>query len=109
MLREKAEKTNLAGTGISYECHSSTSKEYQRRQNEALAGVNGVEVIADDILYYGTGERIKDCLKDNDSSLLNLLDRARSMNLKLNKKLKLRLYQATYMGHSFTSGRRGHC
>ena len=32
-----------------------------------------------------------------------------SMQMKLNKKLKLRLYQATYMGHSFTSERRGHC
>ena len=29
---------------------SSAPEEYQRRQNEALAGLNGVEVIADDIL-----------------------------------------------------------
>ena len=98
----------MAGTGI-YECNSSAPEEYQRRRNEALAGLNGVEVIADDILYYGSGENIEDSLKDHDSNLQNLLARARSMNLKLNKKLKLRLYQATYMGHSFTSERRGHC
>ena len=74
---------------------SSAPEEYQRRQNEALAGLNGVEVIA---------ENIEDAIKDHDSNLLNLLDRARSMNLNLNKKkLRLRLDQATYMGHSFTS------
>lgn len=69
---------------------SSAPEEYQRRQNEALAGLNGVEVIAD-ILCYGSGETMEDTLKDHDSNLLNLLDHARSMNLKLN------------MGHSFTS------
>ena len=83
---------------------SSAPEEYQRRQNEALAGLNGVEVIADDILCYGSGETMEDALKDHDSNLLNLLDRARSMNLKLNKKkLRLRLDRVTYMGHSFTS------
>ena len=83
---------------------SSAPEEYQRRQNEALAGLNGVEVIADDILCYGSGETMEDALKDHDSNLLNLLDRARSMNFKLNKKkLRLRLDQVTYMGHSFTS------
>ena len=82
---------------------SSAPEEYQRRQNEALSGLNGVEVIAEDILCYGSGETMEDALKDHDSNLLNLLDRARSMNLKLNKKLRLRLDQVTYMGHSFTS------
>ena len=57
-------------------------------------------VIADDILCYGSGETMEDALKDHDSNLLNLLDRARSMNLKLNKKkLRLKLDQVTYMGH----------
>ena len=83
---------------------SSAPEEYQRRQNEALAGLNGVEVIADDILCCGSGETVEDAQKDHDSNLLNLLDRARSMNLKLNKKkLRLRLDQVAYMGHWFTS------
>ena len=55
---------------------SSAPKEYQRCQNEALAGLNGVEVIADDILCYGSGETMEDAVKDHDSNLLNLLDRA---------------------------------
>jgi len=70
---------------------SSAPEEYQRRQNEALSGLNGVEVIADDILCYGSGETIKDALADHDSNLVSLLDRARKVNLKLNKK-KLRLH-----------------
>ena len=59
---------------------SSAPEEYQRRQNEELASLNGVEVITDRILRY------EDALKDHDSSLLNLLDRARIMDLKLNKR-----------------------
>ena len=83
---------------------SSAPEEYQRRQNEALSGLNGVEVIADDILCCGSGETIKDALADHDSNLLSLLDRAREVNLKLNKKkLRLRLDQVPYMGHLFTS------
>ncbi|KAL9970565.1 hypothetical protein ACROYT_G022964 [Oculina patagonica] len=56
---------------------SSAPEEYQRRQNEALSGLDGVEVIADGILCYGSGETIEDALADHDSNLLNLLDRAR--------------------------------
>ena len=83
---------------------SSAPEEYQRRQNEALSCLNGVEVIADDILCYGSGETIEDALADHDSNLLSLLDRARKVNLKLNKKkLRLRLDQVPYMGHLFTS------
>ena len=79
---------------------SNAPEEYQRGQSEALAGLNGVEVIADDILCYGIGATMEDALKDHDSNLLNLLDRARSMKLKLTKKmLRLRLDQVTYMGH----------
>ena len=88
---------------------SSAPEEYQHRQNEALAGLNGLEVIADDILCYGSGETIEDALKDHDSNLLNLLYRARSMNLKLNKRRsRLRLDQVTHMGHLFKeSGKEG--
>ena len=82
----------------------SAPEEYQHRQNEALAGLNGVEVIAVNILCYGSGETMDDALKDYDSNLLNLLDLALSMNLKLNKKkLSMRLHQVTYIGHSFAS------
>ena len=82
---------------------SSAPEEYKHHQKEALAGLNGVDVIAN-TLCYGGGETMEDALKDHDSNLLSLLDRARSMNLKLNKKkLRLRLHQVTHMGHSFKS------
>ena len=50
---------------------SSASEEYQRRQNEALAGLDGVEVIADDILCYGSGESMEEALADHDRNLVN--------------------------------------
>ncbi|KAL9967419.1 hypothetical protein ACROYT_G025638 [Oculina patagonica] len=55
---------------------SSAPEEYQE-------GLNGVKVIAGDILCYGSGETIEDALADHDSNLLSLLDRARKVNLKL--------------------------
>ena len=83
---------------------SSAPEEYQRRQNEALAGLNGVEVIADDILCYGSGESMEEALADHDRNLVNLLKRARSVNLKFNKnKLRLKLDQVTCMVQLFTS------
>ena len=82
----------------------SGAKEYQRRQNEALAGLDGLEVIADDILCYGSGESMEEVLADHDCNLVNLLKRARSVNLKFNKnKLRLKLDQVTYMVQLFTS------
>ena len=47
---------------------------------------------------------MKDALADHDCNLVNLLKRARSVNLKLNKKnLRLRLDRVTYIGQLFTS------
>ena len=90
----------MVGTGTC-QCHKvlrSPTKEYQHCQNEALASLSGIEVIADNILCYGSGETVKGALKEHDSNLLTLLDCARSMNLKLNKKrFRLRLDQVTYI------------
>ena len=83
---------------------SSAPKEYQRRMHEILQGLPGVEVIADDILVYGSGTTPAEYTRDHDDNLRKLLDRARENNLKLNKrKLKLRLSEVRYMGHLLTS------
>ena len=83
---------------------SSAPEEYQRRQNEILDGLQGVEVIADDILCYGCGDTESEALIDHDRNLVNLLKRARSANLKFNKsKLKLRLTEVSYMGQLLTN------
>ena len=80
---------------------SSAPEEFQRRMHSIVEGLPGVAVIADDILVYGCGQ---DCVADHDANLKKLLQRAREMNLKLNrKKLKLRLQEVSYMGHLLTS------
>ena len=71
---------------------SSAPEEYQRRIHDVVQGLPGVEVIADDILVYGKGSTKEEYVKDHDNNLTKLLERARAVNLKLNKKkLKLRL------------------
>jgi hypothetical protein len=78
----------------------SAPEEYQRRMHEILAGLSGVEVIADDILVFGCGKTDGEALLDHDSKLTALLKRARSVGLKLNKeKFKLRLTEVRYIGH----------
>lgn len=80
------------------------AEEYQRRQHEALQGLKGVSVIADDILLYGCGDTTEEALADHDINLAALLQRAREVNLKLNrKKLKLKLPSVPYMGHLLTT------
>ena len=63
-------------------------EELQRRMHEVCQGLDGVAVIADDILVYGCGDT-------EDANLTALLKRARETNLKLNRK-KL-------MGHRLTA------
>ena len=83
---------------------SSAPEEYQRRMHDVVQGLPGVEVIADDILVYGKGSTKEEYIKDHDHNLTKLLERARAVNLKLNKKkLKLRLSGVRYMGHLLTS------
>jgi len=82
---------------------SSAPEEFQRRQHEITEGLQGVYVIADDILVYGCGATEAEAIVDHDKNLFNLLTRAREKNLKFNKsKLKLRLKLVSYMGHLLT-------
>ncbi|XP_035690003.1 uncharacterized protein K02A2.6-like [Branchiostoma floridae] len=83
---------------------STAPEEYQRRQHEVLEGLQGVDVIADDILVFGCGETEEEADRDHDENLRNLLKRAREKNLKLNKrKLRLKLKQVPYMGQLLTA------
>jgi len=83
---------------------SSAPEEYQRRMHDIVQGLPGVEVIADDILVYGCGNTKEEYIQDHDNNLTKLLERARAVNLKLNKKkLKLHLKEVRYMGHLLTS------
>ena len=83
---------------------SSAPEEFQRRLHEITAGLTGVEVIADDILIYGTGDTEEQASANHDQNMINLLERAKENNLKFNpKKLKLRQKSIAYMGHLLTT------
>ena len=69
---------------------SSAPEEFQQRLQQALHGLTGVAVVADDIQVYGMEE----------ARLNQLLDRARDQHLKLNKdKMRLHLTEVLYIGH----------
>lgn len=76
---------------------------FECRRQELLAELEGVEVIRDDILALGYGDTVKEATKDHDKNLINLLKRARQVNLRLNsKKLKLKKTEVQFMGHVIT-------
>ena len=67
-----------------------------------VQGLQGVEVIADDILVYSS-RSTHEYMQYHDNNLTKLLKRARAVNLKLNrKKAKVCLEEVQYMGHLLT-------
>ncbi|UYV68177.1 K02A2.6-like, partial [Cordylochernes scorpioides] len=79
------------------------SEEYQRRLYEIFQGLEGIEIIADDILILGKGDSYEEALKDHDRNLENLFKTARQANSKFNiNKVKLRLKEVKYLGHIIT-------
>ncbi|KAL5510749.1 hypothetical protein EMCRGX_G006350 [Ephydatia muelleri] len=55
----------------------SAPEEFQRRLQAALQGLDGVEVVADDVLVYGSGTIEKEARISHDERLAKLLQRAR--------------------------------
>lgn len=79
------------------------SEIYQRKQNEIVEGLDGVHVMADDILIVGRGDTDEEAIRDHNQNLEQLLIRLRSSNLKLNReKVKLCLPEVKYYGHVLT-------
>ena len=52
---------------------SSAPEEFQQRLQDAIHGLEGVAVVADDILVYGTGKTDAIARQDHDQKLLKLL------------------------------------
>lgn len=76
---------------------SSAPEEFQRRLADALQGLDGVSVVADDILVYGRDRH------EHDSNLQQLLERARDTGLRLNKdKCRFLAPELPYIGHLLT-------
>ena len=64
---------------------------------EMFEDINGVEVVVDDILIWGTNEA------EHDSRLTKVLDRDCLRNLKLNKaKCQFKKQEITYLVHVLT-------
>ena len=83
---------------------SSAPEIWQRKMQEAIEGLQGVEVIADDFLVCGFGDTVDEAVKDHDQNLTAFLQRCRELNLTLNlQKIKLRLSRVPFMGHLLTA------
>ncbi|XP_046862058.1 uncharacterized protein K02A2.6-like [Xenia sp. Carnegie-2017] len=77
---------------------SSAPEVFQKAMHQLFERVNGCEIIMDDILVWGTTE------KEHDERIINVLNRAREINLKLKKeKTKVKVTNVDYMGHKITS------
>ena len=73
-------------------------EEFQRRLSTALEGLEGVSVVADDILIYGKDRA------QHDENLRKFLKRASKCELKLNKKkCRFHMTELPYIGHVLTS------
>ena len=77
---------------------------FQLRLHEAVEGLDGVYVIADDILVAGAGDTMKDAVADHDVKIKKLLGRCQERNIKLNKqKVAFKQTEVPYIGHLLTS------
>lgn len=83
---------------------SSSPEEFQRRLSDALAGLDGTMIVADNIMVYGKGATMEEARLYHNNNLRNLFERARETNLKLNKdKCRFLLSELQYIGHIISS------
>ena len=82
---------------------SSAPEVFQRKMQELIEGLMGIEVVADDFIAVGHGETFEEATKDHDKTLLEFLKRCEERNVRLNpEKLKLRQSQVLFIGHVAT-------
>jgi RNase H-like domain found in reverse transcriptase/Reverse transcriptase (RNA-dependent DNA polymerase)/Integrase zinc binding domain/Integrase core domain len=76
---------------------------FQQRLHSIVHGLKGVEVVADDILLFGSGDTSEEALQDHNKNLKSLLQRLREVNLKLNEeKMNLCKESVKFYGHILT-------
>ena len=75
-------------------------EELQRRLNDTLLGLNGVQIVSDDIIVFGVGDSKDEAMKDHDHNFKALLERCLQRNIKLNEdKMKFKVSELKYVGH----------
>ena len=62
---------------------------FQHRLDQAIEGLPGVLMVADDILIIGEGDTVEDAVKDHDRKLIALLERCQGKGVKLNRKIQI--------------------
>lgn len=79
-------------------------EEFECKLQQRIGDLKGIEILRDDILAVGYGDTLDEANRNQEESLLKLLDRARDVNLKFNgKKINLRKNEVGFMGHVLTS------
>ena len=82
----------------------STPEIFQRRMHELIEGLQGVELVPDDFIVVGRGDKIEDASRDHDKNLMALLLRCAERGVKLKaEKIKLRMTEVPFVGHVATS------
>lgn len=103
-LDEESQKLLTFNTPFGRYCYlrmpmgiSSASEVYQNRMQQCLDGLEGVEVMLDDILVWGKSE------EEHDQRLKAALDRIKACNIKLNKKkCQIKQPEVKYLGHRYS-------
>ncbi|KAK5866505.1 hypothetical protein PBY51_020693 [Eleginops maclovinus] len=77
---------------------------FQLKLTQALEGLPGIYIIADDVLITGEGHTQEMANKDHDAKVRQFLNRCREKNIKLNAdKFRLRKQEVPYIGHLLTA------
>ena len=72
---------------------------FQRKMNDLIEGLKGIEVIADDFLVIGFGDNVEQATKNHDEHLLAFIQRCEERNVVLNaEKLCLRQTEVPFIG-----------
>ena len=75
----------------------SASEVFQKKNEEAFAGIPGIHIVADDIIIAAVN------IEEHDQILRQVLERANQKNIKLNfDKLQLRMKEVRYLGTMVT-------
>ena len=80
-----------------------SSEIFQKKLQQALEGLEGVECVADDIILFGVGDTKEEAEENHDTRLKALLQRCREQGIKLNsKKSVVKTTSMTFLGHIVT-------
>ena len=80
-----------------------SSELFQKRLHHAIADLNGVVCVADDIIIVGCGTTQELADRDHAKNLEILLERCRKCNIRVNEEtMALKLTEVEFLGHKIT-------